>query len=338
MTLLYFFVAVFGIIALVRIMNIIQLSEKLSEDSEEEQMIRDNPLNAMGMLAFMVVGLFLFFYMCWKYAPYMLPEAASVHGKETDFLMNVNLWVLIVVFVITQIALFWFIWKYKFRRGERGYYYPHNNTIEVIWTVAPTIVLAGLIITGLKSWNDITQSVHNDGMNIQIYCKQFNFTARYSGKDNTLGDSYFKNITDDNPLGVKKDQAAMDDIIAAELHLVVNQPVMLKINSRDVIHSVYLPHFRTQMNAVPGMTTEFYFVPTITTADMRKKLNNPKFDYVLLCNKICGVSHYTMNMKVVVEGPTEFKGWIASQKLVFPQDSATAAVTAPANVKSLAVK
>ncbi len=324
MTLLYFFAALFGIIALVRIMNIIQLSEKLAEDSEEEQTLRDNPLNAMGMMAFMIVGLVLFFYMTWKYAPFMLPEAASLHGKETDALLNINFLVIIVVFVITQIALFWFVWKYKYRKGDRGYYYPHNNTIEVIWTVAPTIVLAGLIITGLRSWNEITQSVHDDGMNIQIYSRQFNFITRYSGKDNTLGSSYFKNITDDNPLGVKKEQAAMDDLTAGELHLVVNQPVMLHINSQDVIHSVYLPHFRTQMNAVPGMTTQFYFVPTITTAEMRKKLNNPKFDYVLLCNKICGVSHYTMNMKVVVESPTEFKGWLANQKPVFPAGTATA--------------
>lgn len=337
MTLFYILAIIFSIIVIVRIMNIVHLSEKLSEDHMEEQMVRDNPLNAMGLLIFMFVGLFLFFYMTWKYMPYMLPEAASVHGKETDFLLNINFLVIIVTFIITQIALFWFIWKYKFRKGDKAYYYPHNNTIEVIWTVAPTIVLAALIITGLKSWNNITQSQHNDGVNIQIYAKQFNFTARYAGQDKTLGGSYFKNITAENPLGVKKEQPAMDDKMASELHLAVNQPVMLHINSQDVIHSVYLPHFRTQMNAVPGMTTEFYFVPTITTLEMRKKLNNPKFDYVMLCNKICGVSHYLMNMKVVVESPAEVNAWLASQKLVFPADSTTASVS-ESNTKPLAVK
>jgi cytochrome c oxidase subunit 2 len=324
MTLLYILGIVFFILVVVRIMNIINLSEELSGDTSEDQIARETPINAMGLLIFLGLGLVIFFIMIKAYLPYMLPEAASIHGKETDFLMDLNFVIIIAVFVLTQIALFWFVWKYKYRKGEKAYYYPHNNTIEVIWTVAPTIVLAGLIITGLKSWNEITDSQKNDGMNIQIYSKQFNFVTRYSGGDNKLGSSYFMNISDNNPLGVKKETAAMDDKTASELHLVVNQPVMLHLNSQDVIHSMYLPHFRTQMNAVPGMTTTFYFVPTITTAEMRKKLNNPKFDYVLLCNKICGVSHYLMNMKVVVESPAEFKTWMANQKPVFAADSTMA--------------
>lgn len=337
MTLFYILAIVFAIIVLVRIMNIINLSESLSEEHAEDELIKDTSKNALGLYVFMMFGIVAFFYLISIYMPLTLPEAASIHGVKTDFLLDVNFVVIIVVFVLTQIALFWCIWKYKYKKNHKAYYYPHNNTIEVIWTVAPTIVLAGLLITGLKSWNEITQDQKTDGMNIQIYAKQFNFVIRYSGQDNTLGDSYFKNIADDNPLGVKRDQAAKDDQLASELHLVVNQPIMLHLNSRDVIHSMYLPHFRTQMNAVPGMTTTFYFVPTITTAEMRKKLNNPKFDYVLLCNKICGVSHYLMNMKVIVESPDDFKKWIASQKLVFPQDSTMAETTSVTNT-NLAIK
>ncbi|MBL7926927.1 MAG: cytochrome c oxidase subunit II [Bacteroidia bacterium] len=328
MTLLYILGIVFFIVVMVRIMNVINLSEELSGETPDEQIARETPINAMGLLIFLGIGLILFFVTIKAYMPYMLPEAASVHGKQTDFLLDVNFIIIIAVFVLTQIALFWFVWKYKYRKGEKAYYYPHNNTIEVIWTVAPTIVLAGLLITGLKSWNEITDNQRKDGMNVQIYSKQFNFVTRYSGKDNTLGQSYFMNISDDNPLGVKKEAAAMDDKIANELHLVVNKPVMLHMNSQDVIHSMYLPHFRTQMNAVPGMTTTFYFVPTITTSEMRRKLNNPKFDYVLLCNKICGVSHYLMNMKVVVESPAEFKVWLAGQKNVFAADSTLASGSA----------
>ena len=337
MTLFYILAIVFAIIVLVRIMNIVNLSESLTEERAEDELIKDTSKNALGLYLFMMLGIVAFFYSISIYMPLTLPEAASVHGKETDFLLNINFVVIIVTFVLTQIALFWCIWKYKYKKGQKAYYYPHNNTVEVIWTIAPTIVLAGLLITGLKSWNEITQGQQKDGMNIQIYAKQFNFVIRYSGQDNTLGDSYFRNIADDNPLGVKKDQAAKDDQLASELHFVVNQPIMLHLNSRDVIHSMYLPHFRTQMNAVPGMTTTFYFVPTITTAEMRKKLNNPKFDYVLLCNKICGISHYLMNMKVIVESPDDFKKWIASQKMVFPQDSTMAQIPNNAS-SSLAIK
>ncbi len=337
MTLFYILATVFAIIVLVRIMNIITLSDSLAEENAEEELIQETSKNAFGLYAFMIVGIFIFFYLIHIYMPLTLPEAASVHGVETDFLLNVNFIVIIIVFVLTQIALGWCVWKYKYKKGHKAYFYPHNNTIEIIWTIVPTIVLAGLVITGLKTWNNITQSQHKDGMNIQIYAKQFNFVIRYSGQDNALADSYFRNITDENPLGVKREQSAKDDQLASELHLVVNQPIMLHLNSRDVIHSMYLPHFRTQMNAVPGMTTTFYFVPTITTAEMRKKLNDPKFDYVLLCNKICGVSHYLMNMKVIVESPEDFKKWIKGQKYVFPEDSSMAQTEQTANAP-LAIK
>jgi len=316
MNLLLILAVVFGTLVLVRLANVTQLAAKLSGENEEDEQDKDNRINSYGLLIFLVVGMILLGYMMWKYTPYMLPVAASEHGVEIDHLMNIN-W--IVIFILTQFLLFGFAFKYKFDRNRRSFYYHDNNKLEAVWTVIPTIVLASLITTGLLEWNKITNAAEKkDGMVIQLYGKQFDWTVRYSGKDNTLGTSSFRKIADNNPLGMDSlDINGNDDVAAKELYLPVGVPIEMMINSRDVIHSVYLPHFRVQMNAVPGMTTRFHFKPTITTARMREITKKENFDYVLLCNKICGVAHYNMKMKVVVVSQEEFKQYVKDAKPAF---------------------
>lgn len=323
MTLLIWIAIILGIIVCIRLANVVRLASDLSGEDEEDEMVRDNRMNGFFMLVFMVVGLALMIYMTMRYAPYMLPEAASKHGVKIDYLLNVNFIIIAIVFFATEIALFYFANRYRHKRGTMAQFHHEDNKLEIIWTVIPTIVLAVLIVTGLKEWNSITMDKHNDGMNIEIYGMQFNFLARYAGQDNQLGKSNFKLISDENVMGVdKNDSASWDDIItksSAEMHIPVNQPIEFTMHSRDVLHSAYFPHFRVQMNCVPGMSTRFYFVPTITTAEMRRKTKNEKFDYVLLCNKICGVAHYTMHMKVVVDTPEEFASWLKTQKPAIEQ-------------------
>ena len=141
-------------------------------------------------------------------------------------------------------------------------------------------------------------------------------------------------------------EGADDIVVKNEFHIPVGKEVEFKFRSRDVIHSAYFPHFRAQMNCVPGMTTMFHFTPTITTAEMRKKpevitlmrgINDARaargekpveFDYILLCNKICGNSHYNMQMVVVVDTPEEYAKWLASKKPFFAKASPTAEVKA----------
>jgi len=250
----------------------------------------------------------------------MLTVSASEHGIELDNLLWWNFGVIGLVFFITQIALFWFAYKYRFRKERRAYFYHENHKVELIWTIIPTIVLSVLIVTGLAPWNRITQSEHTDGMKVEIYGYQFNWLARYAGKDNTLGASSYLNINDENALGVDfKDPASADDIMTkstAEMHLPVGIPIDMVFHAREVLHSAYFPHLRAQMNCVPGMTTKFYFKPILTTEEMRKITKNEKFDYVLLCNKVCGVAHYTMKMKLVIESPEDFKRWLKGEKKV----------------------
>jgi len=302
-------------------MTVAQLASVLSDEDEEEEQKRHNSMNSLGLMIFMVVGLALMVYMTIKYQPFMLPEAASAHGVKTDFLLNINFAVIGIVFFITQIMMFWFVYKYQHSKKRFALFYPDNHKLELIWTVVPTIVLSALIVTGLKEWNKMTQGHPQDGMLVQVYGYQFNWITRYAGEDNKLGRSYYKLISDDNPLGIDySDPAAQDDIITKgnEMHLPKGVPVQFEFNSRDVIHSAYFPHFRTQMNCVPGMTTRFYMEPTITTAEMRVITKKETFDYVLLCNKVCGVAHYNMKMKVVVDEPAEFKNWLKGEKPAVP--------------------
>lgn len=316
MTFLWIVAAVLLVVVLARLMTVVNLASEITKEDNDDTQIKHNTYNGIGFIIFMVAGLGLMIYMTLRYSKYMLPEAASAHGPALDNLLNVNFLIIAIVFFITQIVLFWFANKYRHNHSRRAYFYPENHKLELVWTVVPAIVLTVLIVTGLKQWNQILMT-KKDGMNIQLYGYQFAFIARYSGEDNTLGKSNFRLINDDNSLGIDlKDKAAQDDIITTgnEMHIPVNTPLNFNFNARDVLHGAYMPHFRAQMNMVPGMTTHFNFTPTITTAEMRKRLSKPDFDYVLLCNKICGVAHYTMKMKIVVDTPAEFEAWIKTQK------------------------
>jgi len=320
MNILLILAVVFGTLVLVRLANVAAIASKLSEENEEAEQESANRWNSIGMLTFLIVGIITMFYLINAYSPLMLPVSASEHGVTIDNLMSVNWIVLFITFLITQILLFFFAFKYKFNKNRRSFYFHDNNKLEAVWTIIPTIVLASLIVTGLREWNNITnQSDKMEGLKIQIYAKQFDFTARYAGADKSLGKTNFRLITDVNPLGVdSSDNTSADDIITKELVMPKGAEIELVINSRDVIHSVYLPHFRVQMNAVPGMTTRFSFKPTMTTVEMQKETKNPKFEYVMLCNKVCGVAHYNMKMPVRVVEMAEYQDWLKTQPLVFP--------------------
>jgi cytochrome c oxidase subunit 2 len=192
----------------------------------------------------------------------------------------------------------------------------------------------------------MTVEENDEALVVELYAQQFNWKARYAGQDGVLGDANVRFLQDfegKNLVGIDAtDPNGLDDVVVQELHLPVGREVIFKMRSQDVLHSAYMPHFRAQMNCVPGMITEFAFTPTTTTEEMRqnpdmiakvKKINkirveNSKeliangeealepyiFDYILLCNKICGASHYNMQMKIVVESPEEYEQWMDQQQ------------------------
>lgn len=302
----------------------------------------DNKYNGYLMFAFMVFlyGLTIFCFI--KYTKVLLPAASSEHGEEWDMLMMASMIIIFTVQALTQFLLHYFAYLYRGEKGKKALFYADNDRLEFIWTIIPVIVLSGLILWGLYAWTNIMDiNDEDDPLTVELYAQQFSWTARYAGNDNVLGESNVRMIDIDNAnvLGMDtSDPNGADDIIVKELHLPVGRKVNFKIRSQDVLHSAYMPHFRAQMNCVPGMVTQFSFTPTVTTAEMRQKpdiiekvkgINKSRaeraakgeensdpweFDYVLLCNKICGKSHYNMQMKIIVETEEEYNKWIEEQQ------------------------
>ncbi|MBO6879852.1 cytochrome c oxidase subunit II [Winogradskyella sp.] len=335
------FVAV-AIWQLVKIFDLAQVDSQSSPVATD----KDNKLNGylmMGFLAFIYIITILSFWYLGDLP--LVSNSASEHGPGLDNLMIISMVIIFIVQTITQFILHYFAFKYRGEKGKKAVFYADNNTLEFIWTIIPTIVLAGLIIYGLFTWNDIMNvEEEEDTLVVELYAQQFNWKARYGGEDNVLGKANVRLIDLDkaNILGVAEDDPnAQDDVIVTELHLPVGRPVLFKMRSQDVLHSAYMPHFRAQMNCVPGMVTQFGFTPTVTTEEMRQKqdiiekvqninqirtekskeltangeeaLEPYEFDYLLLCNKICGKSHYNMQMKIIVETQEEYDAWMAEQ-------------------------
>lgn len=248
----------------------------------------------------------------------LIVNPASEHGAEIDRMFNNTMIVTILVVTITNFLLFWYGWKYRNKEGRKALYYPHNNRLEVIWTVVPAIVLTVLVFDGVGVWHDIMGDAPEDAVQIEVNGKQFAWTFRYEGDDLEFGDASvtFINEAKGNELGLSlDDKRGFDDVITRELHVVKGQPVNLHIKTRDVLHSATLAHFRVKMDAVSGMTTNFHFVPTMTTAEMRERIGDPEFNYQMSCQQICGGGHWNMGAKVVVhETKEEMEAWLEKQQ------------------------
>ena len=442
MKLITLLVVIAGVIALAQLAKVGQLTSLIRNKKEEDISAADTRLNGGLFVAFMLAFYVSFIWLIVRYGDYN-PPAASAHGVAYDTLMNFNLYIIIAVFFLVNTVLFVFANKYRQEAGRKAKFFAHDNRLELIWTVIPSIVLAVIIIYGLRTWNEMTGEASEDALRVELYSKQFDWTARYAGADGEFGLSNFNLITiPNNPLGIvtsdgvesaladiegqietleselahergrllaqidevknqlhadhhhahghedhadhgdhddhgmsaerqamlearlhelehmlegenvvvlsdaaveaKEDKVhrlkrhrqrimevqpfdyeggvaaweagADDKIVKGEFHLPVGREVEFVFRSADVIHSAYMPHFRAQMNTVPGVPTRFKMTPTITTDSMRTVLDDPDFDYVLLCNKVCGAAHFNMQMKVIIESEQEYNAWLESQE------------------------
>ena len=310
-------IALVVLLVIVSLVQLTRVSELLAELKKEDvNEVTDNDNKTQGLL-YLVVGMGFIIFVIWQMVEWnhlILPPAASIHGAEIDVLMKFTMTLILVVFFIVTPMLFYFAYKYRGNKNNTAYFFAHDNKLELIWTIIPTVVLTGVIIFGLKTWDRAMNVDTSDAKVIEVYSEQFKWTARSSGQDNKLGESDFRLVTNTNALGVNmEDDNSLDDKLLREVHLVVGEPVLLKFRSRDVIHSAFLPHFRVQMNCVPGLITQFAFTPTKTTKQMKEE-EGEAFEYVLLCNKICGSAHYNMQMSFIVETQEEYDAWIASKK------------------------
>ena len=282
---------------------------------EEKSKKQSNKVNAFMLLAFLILGLIGVYYCNESLRGKILGEPASDHGVLIDRMLYITIGITFLVFLITQIALFWFAYRYQHSDKRKAYYYPHNNKLEVIWTVIPAIALTVLVGFGIFYWFKITGDAPENANEVEVIGSQFKWEFRYPGKDKVFGKKYYKNISGDNPLGqIWEDGANHDDIYSTDpLHLVVNKPVRLRISAKDVIHDVGLSHFRMKMDAVPGTPTTMWFTPTKTTKDMIKETGNAEFVYEISCDQMCGRGHTNMRGEIIVETQEEFDLWMAKQ-------------------------
>ncbi|HYC39759.1 MAG TPA: cytochrome c oxidase subunit II [Chitinophagaceae bacterium] len=313
---------------------------------EEKSRKQTNKINAFMLLAFLVVGLIGVWYCNEELKGKVLDFPASDHGVDIDRMMWITLAITGIVFFITQIALFWFAFKYQESEKRKAYFYPHNNRLEVIWTVIPAIALTVLVGFGLYYWFRITGEAPKNSLVVEVTGSQFKWEYRYPGKDGVLGKKYYKQISEEknNPLGqIWDDPANHDDVYVSgePLHLVVNRPVKMVIGAKDVIHDVGLAHFRMKMDAVPGTPTTMWFTPKYTTRQMQELLDDPEFTYEISCDQMCGKGHYSMRGEIIVETQEEFDRWLASKKpkyfSVFPDKDPTPKADTTANKSVTAV-
>lgn len=333
-------------IIVVQIGRVNELAAKIR--GEEEIQLAANRRHGAFSLAFMILFLLASIISAWYYKDTMLwygpHTAASEHGGSLDYMFNITLFFTGIVFVITQILLFYFAWKYRGKKGRKAVFMPHDNRLEVVWTAIPAVVMTFLVVGGLDAWNEVMADVGPDEEAIEVEATGFQFAwqLRYPGPDGLLGAKDFEQITATNPLGQDwADKKNIDDFHPSELVLPVGKKVRVRITARDVLHNFYLPHFRVKMDAVPGMPTYFVFTPTITTEEYRQRLgalkadgtpkhpewhepvdpNDPEspkkyenFNYELACAELCGSGHYAMRRLVRIVSEGEYEAWLGQQQ------------------------
>ncbi len=333
------FLIALGVLLLVSIIWMvyrIQTLVSVVKGSEKKVATGSNKVNAALFLLFLIgSGVLMFWYSIKEFDTYHLP-IASEHGVVTDNLFWVTMAVTGIVFIITHILLFWFSYRYQYKEENTAAFYPDNNKLEILWTLVPAAVLTVLVVSGWKAWSDITAPAPENAHVIEVMGYQFAWEFRYPGKDKQLGNYDYRLINPTNSRGIDfTDKNALDDFPAQKVVIPVGEPVLFKIRSRDVLHSVFAPHMRLKMDAVPGMPTRFWFVPTKTTAQMRAELKDDEFVYEIACTEVCGGGHFSMRREIEVVEPEEYQKWFAEQKTFVEMDPALIA-DAPSEIKELA--
>ncbi len=325
-----------------RTQKLIKAAKGITEDEAYSPLNKSNNINALGLFVFWILSAVGVIWSYFDAKKDFLPEASTPHGRETDFWFWISMAVIMVAFFVVNTLLFYFAYIYKYNPNRKATFYPHNNKLEVIWTVIPALVMAGLVFTGLRVWNRVMDDAPADAEVVEIMGRQFAWAVRYPGvDDNKLGNYDFRLMDDaaGNNFGIDfSDPNSFDDFTnGTELHIPKGKPVLLKIRARDVLHSVFIPHFRVKMDAVPGMPTKFWFVADKSTADMRKELGNPDFNYEIACTEICGRSHFGMKLLLVVDEPADYEKWKKEQQPFLTQNP-DFINKVPENLKAKALK
>ena len=259
-----------------------------------------------------------------------LPPCVTVHGERIDSLFMIIFWLTASVFVVTQSIYLYFLIKYRRKPCVKAFYSHGSNTLEVIWTTAPTIVFLVLAIYGNRLWDDIHRPAPSNSLVVDVSSYQFGWQMRYPGVSGKLAAVDVRKISAQNPFGTDPaDPLAAQDVISSELVIPVGRPIHVLLHSRDVIHSFYVPEFRLYQDCVPGRTIDWVWFQATRTGNFQ-----------LACNQLCGTGHYNMKAPIRVVTEEEFQKWLsprqeknASATQLTPVAAPVAAVTTPSSNK-----
>jgi cytochrome c oxidase subunit 2 len=248
------------------------------------------------VLILLVVGSVLFQFL----SPWYFTQIASNWGAMDDTI-SLTFWVTGFVFVAVNLFMAYCVVRYRYRKGSRAKYEPENKKLEW-WLIGLTTVgVAAMLAPGLFVWAKFVE-VPNDAAVLEVVGKQWSFSFRFPGNDGKLGTVDARHVSDKNPFGMNPDDPnGQDDLLisGSELHLPVGKPVKLLLRSIDVLHNFAVAQFRAKMDLVPGSVTYIWLTP----------IRTGKFD--ILCNELCGVAHFAMRGKVVVEEDNAFQAWLS---------------------------
>jgi cytochrome c oxidase subunit 2 len=237
------------------------------------------------------------------FTPWWWTDIASNWGAMDDTI-NLTFWIGGGVFILVCLFMVYCTFKFSYKEGRKVEYKPEDNKLEKILTVATTLGVAALLAPGLIVWNEFINTPKN-ALNIEVMAWQWGWQYRLPGEDGKLGTVQVAKISDENPFGINLDDPnGKDDVLiqSDELHLKTNRPVQILLRSVDVLHNFYVPQFRAKMDAIPGVISYYWFEP------------NKLGEYEVLCAEYCGLGHYGMRAKVVVENEQNYENWLEEQE------------------------
>jgi cytochrome c oxidase subunit II len=234
---------------------------------------------------------------------YWAPPNFTTGGAQIDGILNFIFWLTLVVFIAVQAVFIVYLVKYRRRKGHRAYYCHGNNLLEIVWTSIPVLIFLGLAIYSNRLWAELHSTPPPDALQVNVSAFQFGWDFRYPGADGKLGPVEVDKISNQNKFGVVEgDETGKDDFTSTELVIPFGRPVNIVLNSRDVIHSFYVPFFRLYQDAVPGRTISWVWF----------KVERPG-NFELACSQLCGTGHYNMKAPIRVVSSEEYDKWYAGK-------------------------
>jgi cytochrome c oxidase subunit 2 len=250
------------------------------------------------VLILLIIGTIIFHFA----SPWWFTEIASNWGM-IDTTVDITFWVTGIVFILVNLFMAYAIYKFNHHKGQAAHYEPENKKLEYWLTGITAVGVAAMLAPGLFVWAQFVD-VPDDAVEVEVVGQQWHWSYRYPGEDGVLGRTDVRMMTVDNPFGMDADDPnGLDDVLVMdpEVHLVLDQPVKLLLRSKDVLHDFAVAEFRVKMDLVPGMVTYMWLTPTRTG------------EFVVLCEELCGVAHFTMRGRVIVETREEYDAWLAQQ-------------------------